>query len=112
MNLFCLVGQIEELPVLKELNSKVKTCSLKLKVTRPFANSEGVYEVDHITIEVWRGLAETICDVAKVDAWISVKGRIASRLVERESNTYCFYTFIAESLGYLTGDLHEVNLTK
>lgn len=104
MNLFCLVGQIEELPVLKELSSKVKTCNLKLKVNRPFTNSDGIYETDTINVEVWRGLAETLCAVARVGAWVAVKGRIASRVVTKDENTYCFYTFIAENVSF-TGDM-------
>ena len=60
MNVFCIVGQIEKLPVLKETSTGLKTCEVELKVIRPFSNSEGEFENDYITVEVWRGLAETI----------------------------------------------------
>ena len=58
MNVFCIVGQIERLPVLKkETSTGLKTCEVELKVIRPFSNSEGEFENDYITVEVWRGLA-------------------------------------------------------
>lgn len=101
MNLFCVVGQINALPYLKETSNGFKTCDLELKVVRNYADSNGEYENDYITVEVWRGLAETICNVAKVGEWVSVKGRIASRKIAREDKTYCFYTFIAENVGFI-----------
>ena len=52
MNVFCIVGQIERLPVLKETSTGLKTCEVELKVVRPFSNSEGEFENDYITVEV------------------------------------------------------------
>lgn len=101
MNVFCIVGQIERLPVLKKTSTGLKTCEVELKVIRPFSNSEGEFENDYITVEVWRGLAETICHVAEVGAWISVKGRIATRVIQKSEKTYRFYTFIAENVGFI-----------
>lgn len=103
MNVFCIVGKIVELPKLKEAQSGVKVCNVALQVERPFANSEGIYEYDLISIEVWRGLAETLCKVSKIDDWISVKGRIANRPIEKDGRVYNNYTFIAEKIGFLQG---------
>lgn len=64
MNLFCVVGQVAEIPTLKETVSGIKVANVLLKVQRPFANSEGVYEFDLIPVELWRGIAETLCNVA------------------------------------------------
>lgn len=104
MNLFSVVGQVEEMPVLKETNSGLKTTNLKLKVFRPFTNAEGEFEADIINIEIWRGIAEMICNVAKVGAWISVKGRVASKVVDKEDRTYYFYNFIAENVEFIQSD--------
>ncbi|MSS02344.1 single-stranded DNA-binding protein [Erysipelotrichaceae bacterium LKV-178-WT-2G] len=101
MNVFCLVGKIEELPSLKETVNGIKTCNVVLKVERSFANANGVYEFDTIQIEVWRGLAETLCNVSKVDDWISVKGRIMSRKYEKDGHVYNNYAFIAEKISFL-----------
>ncbi|MGM9948345.1 single-stranded DNA-binding protein [Floccifex sp.] len=101
MNVFCLVGSIEELPTLKETTTGIKTCNVTLKVERPFANSEGVYEYDFIQVEVWRGLAETLCNVSKINDSISVKGRILSRKYEKDGHVYNNYAFVAEKIGFI-----------
>ena len=104
MNVFCIVGQIERLPVLKETSTGLKTCEVELKVIRPFSNSEGEFENDYITTisrEVWVELSETIGKVAEVGAGISVKGRIATRVIQKSEKTYRFYTFIAENVGFI-----------
>lgn len=100
MNVFCLVGRIEELPVLKETANGIKTCSVQLKVERPFANSEGNYESDLISIEVWRGLAETLCSTSAIKDVLAVKGRIASRKYETDDRVYYNYSFIAEKIDF------------
>jgi len=101
MNLFCVVGQVSEIPTLKETVSGIKVANVLLKVQRPFANSEGVYEFDLIRVELWRGIAETLCNVASEGTWISAKGRISTRPYEKDGRTFHNPTFIAESIKYL-----------
>ena len=101
MNLFCLVGHVVALPELKETSSGTKVGHVKLKVQRPFANSEGVYESDYIQVEIWRGLAETICTKVNVDDLLAIKGRISSHQVEKDGKTYFNYSFIAEKVDFL-----------
>ena len=101
MNIFCFAGKVKELPVLKETASGVKMTSVALEVQRPFANSQGVYESDHIQVEVWRGLAETICNVAKIGTLISVKGRVAVYPYEKDGHTYYNPVFVTENLEFL-----------
>ena len=105
MNLFCIVGGIEELPSLKETATGVKTCSVMMKVDRPFANSEGIYEQDLIQVEVWRGLAETLCARTHVGDCLAIKGRIASRRYDKEDKTYYNYAFVAEKIDFLSKKL-------
>lgn len=102
MNVFCIVGQIEQLPSLKETASGIKTCNVLVKIQRSFANPDGVYEYDHLQVEVWRGLAETISNVGKVDDLIAVKGRIASRKVLKDERTFYNYAFVAEKIDFLS----------
>ena len=37
---------------------------MKIEVTRPFANSEGVYETDEFSVTLWKGIAQTTVQVA------------------------------------------------
>lgn len=101
MNVFCLVGKIEELPVLKETPTGFKTCNVLLRVERSFPNSEGVYEHDLFNVEVWRGMAETLCSTGKVNDVLAVKGRSSSRVIQKEGHTYYNTTFVAEKIEFL-----------
>ena len=51
MNVIVLVGQVIELPYLRETPSGYQCATMVLKVDRPFANSDGVYEADEIAVE-------------------------------------------------------------
>ena len=101
MNAFCFVGKVQEIPTLKETSAGVKNTNLTLDIQRPFANSQGIYESDRIQVEVWRGLAETICNVTKVGDWISVKGRVATYPYEKDGKTYYNPVFISEKVEFI-----------
>ncbi|MBB5183755.1 single-stranded DNA-binding protein [Catenisphaera adipataccumulans] len=101
MNVFCVVGKIQALPELKETPSGLKTTSVLLKVQRAYPNSEGIYESDFFNIEVWRGLAETLCDTCTVDTVLAVKGRLASRIYQKEDRTFYNYVMVAEKIDFV-----------
>lgn len=101
MNSFCLVGQIDSQPVLEQANGGIRKATLILKVQRPFKSSDGSYAFDYIPIQIWRGLAETICAADTAEKWITVKGRIASSLQPCRAGQDEAITFVAESIGFI-----------
>lgn len=101
MNVFCFVGRIKEMPELRQIPSGEKVCNVLIEVERPYANSQGVYEIDTFQIEVWRGLAETLCHTTSQGAWISVKGRVLSRSYTKEDKVYYNSVFVAEHIGFI-----------
>lgn len=101
MNQFCLVGKITNIPELKTSPQGWKTCQVELEVERPFANAHGVFETDVICLEVWRGAAETLTSCAGVDSWISARGRIQSRTVEKDGRRFTNYSMVAEKIEYI-----------
>ncbi len=101
MNQFCLVGKIASLPDLTTTRSGWKSCNVLLEVERPFANSKGVYESDVIALEVWRGAAETLCATAKINNWITARGRIQTNTYDGEGRRTPSYTLVAEKIEYI-----------
>lgn len=101
MNQFCLAGKIARIPQLKTNPQGWKSCNVILEVERPFANSRGEFESDMISLEVWRGSAETLSACAQVNSWITAKGRIQSRIYEKEGKTWTSYTLVAEKIEYI-----------
>ena len=63
------------------------------------------YKKDLIQVEVWRGLAETLCARTHVGDCLAIKGRIASRRYDKEDKTYYNYAFVAEKIDFLSKKL-------
>lgn len=101
MNQFCLAGRISRLPELKTSPQGWKTCTVDIDVERPFASTNGEYESDTISLIVWRGAAETLSACARLNAWITAKGRIQSRTHEQEGKKWTSYSMVAEKIEYI-----------
>lgn len=105
MNQFYLVGRIAALPQLQTSPAGWKTCHILLDVERPFANSHGSYESDLLSIEVWRGAAETLCATAQIGSWVTVRGRITGSRCEYEKESEKeearIYNLVAEKIEYI-----------
>ncbi len=101
MNVVVLVGKVIELPYMRETPSGYQCATMVLKVDRPFANSEGVYEQDEIAVTLWKGIAQTTCDVCAIDDVVAVKGRLTSRIHQRDNVTYRNYEVVAERVSFV-----------
>ena len=101
MNVVVLVGKVVELPVMRETAGGYQCATMILKVDRPFANSEGIYEQDEIAVTLWKGIAQTTCDVCTVNDVVAIKGRLSCRLHQRDAVTYRNYEVIAERVSFV-----------
>lgn len=102
INNVVIAGKVVELPKLKETSNGTKYATMLLEVTRPFRNSNGQYDSDHILITLWKGVAEMANDVCKIGDTIGVKARIQTFNVEKDTQTYYNYEFIAEQISFLS----------
>ncbi len=102
LNQCVLVGKVKQVPQLQETANKNKVATLLLEVERSFKNSEGVLESDVFNVQLWRGIAETCCDVCTIGSVIAIKGRIQSFNVQKESNTFYNAEIIAEKVSFIT----------
>ncbi|MEF9968288.1 MAG: single-stranded DNA-binding protein [Longicatena sp.] len=103
MNIVAFVGEIAEMPQLRESAQGNKFATMLVRVTRSFANSGGTYEQDEINFTLWKGIAETTVEVAKVGAQVAIKGRLQSHTFEgSDGNSHRSYDIIAENVSFLT----------
>lgn len=103
MNFVGFVGKVVELPELKESAMGNKFATLLVRIMRPYANSEGVYEHDEIVLTLWKGIAETTTKVCRVGDTIAVKGRLQSHTYEgRDGLMHRNYDIIAEHVSFIT----------
>ena len=102
LNSIVLVGKIETLPVMKETSGGYKMATLGLLLDRPFKNMSGEYEVDHVSVTLWRGIAEMVCDISANGDVVGVKGRVQSNTyLAKDGNTYHHLEIIAEKVSFL-----------
>ena len=78
LNLFAFTGIVSAVK-LEDKEDHPAKCEIEIKVKRPFANYQGLYEDDVFTIEVWRGKAAELSAQAHPGDVLMAKGRIASR---------------------------------
>lgn len=102
MNVVAFVGQIADLPKLRESAQGNKFATMVVNVPRPFMNSEGVYESDEITFTLWKGIAETTTRLAKEGDHVAIKGRLQSHTFEgNDGLLHRSYDIIAENVSFL-----------
>lgn len=101
LNVVVLTGKIVELPVLKETVNGTKYATIALEITRPFMNSNSVYDSDRIHVTLWKGVAETAMNICNVGDLLGIKARVQSYHVEKDEHTYYNYEFVAEQVSYL-----------
>lgn len=76
MNSSTLVGRIEEINEIKELENGEKKVTITLAVTRSYQNEEGEYETDFIPCVLWGNTAKTTTEYCEKGDVIGIRGRL------------------------------------
>ena len=65
----------------------------------------GEYDTDFISCVLWQGVAENTSEYCKKGDLVGVKGRIQSRMIERENEEYArrIVEIVAEKVTFLSG---------
>ena len=102
LNQAVLVGRIVKDPELKD-TERGKVTNITLAVPRSFKNTNGEYDTDFISCVLWKGVAESTAEYCKKGDLVGIKGRIQTRNVEFEDETYKqFVEVIAEKVTFLS----------
>lgn len=107
MNIVIFIGEISEAPYIRESAMGNKFALMKVRIPRPFSNSEGVYESDEVVVTLWKGIAQTAAEVADVGDSVAIKGRLQSRSFEgKDGNIHLAYDVIAERVSFIGKHTH------
>ena len=87
VNQIVLVGRIAKAPEVKTSESGRKYASLTLAVPRNYKNINGEYDTDFLDCTLWTGIAENTAEYCKKGDVIGVRGRLQSRIIEKEDGT-------------------------
>lgn len=107
LNQVVLVGRIVRNPELRETESNEKVTNITVAVPRAFKNVNGEYETDFVPCIVWRGVAENVVEYCKKGDLVGVKGRIQSRVIEKEEEKRYVIEVIAEKITFLSSKRTE-----
>lgn len=96
-----LVGRLTQDPKLIELEDGKKVCNIIVAVPRGYKNANGEYDTDFIKCTMWSGIAENTCEYCKQGDLIGVKGRIHSRVIEKDNSKQTIQEVFAEKITFL-----------
>ena len=112
LNQVILVGRLAHNPELQFTETGKKRSIVTLAVPRNFKNTNGEYDTDFLDCVLWTGIAENTAEYCKTGDIIGVKGRIQSRLIEKEDGTkYKKMEIMAEKVSFLASAKDKKNST-
>ena len=102
LNQLVLVGRLVRQPELKEAENKKKYTYITLAVPRSFKNSNGEYDTDFIDCVAFDLVAENTSEYCEKGDVVGVKGRVQSRVVEKDDKKENVLEIICEKVTFLS----------
>jgi len=102
LNQVVLVGRIVRKPELKESEKGKKLSFITLAVPRSFKNMNGEYDTDFIDCILWDNVAISTVEYCKKGDVVGVKGRLQSRIIEKDTGNVGRLEVVAEKVTFLT----------
>ena len=101
LNQVVIVGRLVKSPEVKKLAGGSKVSKITLAVPRSYKNIQGQYETDFIDCTLWRGIAENTAEYCKKGDILAIKGRIESKVYEKEEKRKYITEVVAEKVTFL-----------
>ncbi len=109
LNQLVLVGRIVRKPELREAENKKKYSYITLAVPRSFKNMNGEYDTDFIDCILWDNVAANTVEYCSKGDIVGVKGRIQTRVVEKNDDKKYLLEVIAEKVTFLSSNKNHEN---
>ena len=101
LNQIVLVGRITQDPKVTELDHGKKVCNVTVAIPRSYKNENGEYDTDFVKCTMWSGVAENTSEYCKQGDLIGIKGRIQTRIIEKDNSKQSIQEVIAEKVTFL-----------
>ena len=105
-NYFC-VGRLVNEPEVKELEDGKKVTNITIAVPRSYKNVSGEYETDFIDCTLWTGIAENTSAYCKKGDLLGVKGRVQTRIYEKDEEKKYATEVVAEKVTFLSSNKNK-----
>lgn len=107
LNQIVLVGRLVRNPELKKSDKGKQYMQITLAIPRSFKNINGEYETDFVDCILWDVVAKSTSDYCHKGDIVGVKGRIQSRIYEKENEKKYLVEIIGEKVTFLSSKKHE-----
>jgi len=111
LNQIVLVGRLTREITVHKSDNGVKVATIPLAIPRSFKNSEGFYDTDFIDCVAFDNIAENTKEYIKKGDIIGIKGRVQSRVVEKEDKKVNEIDIICEKITFLSSKPKEEEKT-
>ena len=108
LNQVVLVGRLTRDITINKGDKGRKVATIPLAIPRSFKNVEGTYDTDFINCVAFDLIAENTCEYCKKGDIVGVKGRLQSRVVEKDENEKEYLMeVIAEKVTFLSSKSND-----
>lgn len=102
LNQIILVGRLTRDISVNRSEKGVKVATISLAIPRSFKNSEGSYDTDFVDCIAFDAVAENTSEYCSKGDIVGVKGRVQSRVVEKDDKKEYCTDIIAEKITFLS----------
>ena len=107
LNQIVLVGRLTRDIAVNKSSNGTKVATLSLAIPRSFKNSEGMYDTDFIDCVAFENIAENTASYCSKGDIVGVKGRVQSRVVEKDGKKEYLMDIVAEKVTFLSSRKKE-----
>ena len=102
LNQVVLVGRLTRDITINKSDKGVKVATIPLAIPRSFKNTEGNYDTDFIDCVSFDNVAENTKEYCSKGDIVGVKGRLQSRVVEKDNKKDNIMEVICEKITFLS----------
>ena len=102
LNQIILVGRLTRDISVNQSEKGVKVATISLAIPRSFKNSEGSYDTDFIDCIAFDTIAENTSEYCSKGDIVGVKGRVQSRVIEKDDKKEYCTDIICEKITFLS----------
>ena len=107
LNQIVLVGRLTRDIAVNKSENGVKVATISLAIPRSFKNSEGVYDTDFVDCVAFDNIAENTSEYCSKGDIVGVKGRIQTKVVEKDEKRENVLEIICEKVTFLSSHTKE-----
>ena len=107
LNQIILVGRLVKDPEVKKAKNGNSYSHITLAVPRSYKNVNGEYETDFLDCTLWQLMATNTKEYCKKGDIVGVKGRVESKVYEKDDEKKYITEIIAEKVTFLSSNKTE-----